>query len=83
MRSKFSWISRKLSSASFNLRSHSSAVRFNGTYSSFKKNISLCIPITLNISSTEIRELVKKKKQIYPLVPRIVSQCIKRFGLYE
>lgn len=41
------------------------------------------IPMTLNISSTEIRELVKNKKQIYPLVPRIVSQCIKRFGLYE
>ena len=41
------------------------------------------IPKALDISSTEIRELVKAKKQIYPLVPRIISQCIKRLGLYE
>ena len=38
---------------------------------------------TLNVSSTEIRELVREKKQIYPLVPKVISQYIKRFNLYK
>lgn len=38
---------------------------------------------TINISSTEIRELVKANKQIYPLVPKVVSQYIKKFNLYK
>lgn len=38
---------------------------------------------TLNVSSTEIRELAKEKKQIYPLVPKVISQYIKRFNLYK
>lgn len=38
---------------------------------------------TLDVSSTEIRELVKNKKQIYPLVPKVISQYIKRFNLYK
>lgn len=38
---------------------------------------------TLNVSSTEIRELSKEKKQIYPLVPKVISQYIKRFNLYK
>ena len=37
----------------------------------------------LNISSTEIRELAKDKKQIYPLVPKVIAQYIKRFNLYK
>lgn len=38
---------------------------------------------TLDVSSTEIRELAKEKKQIYPLVPKVISQYIKRFNLYK
>lgn len=38
---------------------------------------------TLNVSSTEIRALAKEKKQIYPLVPKVISQYIKRFNLYK
>lgn len=41
------------------------------------------IPKTLNVSSTEIRILAKEKKQIYPLVPKVISQYIKRFNLYK
>lgn len=38
---------------------------------------------TLDVSSTEIRELAKDKKQIYPLVPKVISQYIKRYNLYK
>lgn len=38
---------------------------------------------TLDISSTEIRELIKARKQIYPLVPKVISQYIKRYNLYK
>ena len=38
---------------------------------------------TLKVSSTQIRELVKNKKQVYPLVPKLVSQYIKMYKLYE
>ena len=38
---------------------------------------------TINVSSTEIRELVKEKKQIYPLVPKVIAQYIKRYNLYK
>ena len=38
---------------------------------------------TLDVSSTEIRELAKDKKQIYPLVPKVIAQYIKRFNLYK
>lgn len=41
------------------------------------------IPMMFDISSSYIRDLVKDGKQVYPLVPKVVSQCIKRFGLYE
>lgn len=41
------------------------------------------IPKTLEVSSTEIRELAKDKKQIYPLVPKVIAQYIKRFNLYK
>ena len=41
------------------------------------------IPKTLDVSSTEIRELAKNKKQIYPLVPKVIAQYIKRFNLYK
>ena len=41
------------------------------------------IPKTLNVSSTEIRGLAKDKKQIYPLVPKVISQYIKRYNLYK
>lgn len=48
------------------------------------KNLDLIdITKTLEVSSTEIRELAKEKKQIYPLVPKVVSQYIKRFNLYK
>lgn len=44
------------------------------------KNLDLIdIPKTLDVSSTEIRELAKDKKQIYPLVPKVISQYIKRY----
>lgn len=38
---------------------------------------------TIDVSSTEIRELVKNGKQIYPLVPKVISQYIKRYNLYK
>lgn len=38
---------------------------------------------TLNVSSTEIRELAREKKQIYPLVPKVIAQYIKRYNLYK
>lgn len=38
---------------------------------------------TLDISSSEIRELVKNNKQIYPLVPKVINQYIKQFNLYK
>ena len=41
------------------------------------------ISMMFDISSSYIRDLVKNGKQVYPLVPKVVSQCIKRFGLYE
>ena len=41
------------------------------------------IPKTIDVSSTEIRELVKEKKQIYPLVPKVIAQYIKRYNLYK
>ena len=41
------------------------------------------IPKTIDVSSTEIRELAKDKKQIYPLVPKVIAQYIKRFNLYK
>lgn len=41
------------------------------------------IPKSLDISSTEIRKLVKNKKQIYPLVPKIVNDYIKSNNLYK
>ena len=48
------------------------------------KNLDLVdIPKTLDVSSTEIRELAKDKKQIYPLVPKVIAQYIKRFNLYK
>ena len=48
------------------------------------KNLDLIdIPKTLDVSSTEIRELVKEKKQIYPLVPKVIAQYIKRYNLYK
>ena len=31
----------------------------------------------------ENRELVKEKKQIYPLVPKVIAQYIKRYNLYK
>lgn len=37
----------------------------------------------LNISSTEIRVLIGEGKQIYPLVPKVISQYIKRYNLYK
>lgn len=38
---------------------------------------------TLNVSSSQIRELIKNKKQIYPLVPKIIDKYIKKHNLYE
>ena len=49
----------------------------------FKTPVDGYISNTLNISSTTIRYLVKDNKQIYPLVPKVVSQYIKRFNLYK
>ena len=49
----------------------------------FENMIGIDISKTLNVSSTEIRELVKNKKQIYPLVPKVIAQYIKRYNLYK
>lgn len=38
---------------------------------------------TLDISSTEIRNLAKENKQLYPLVPEIVNRYIKQYSLYK
>lgn len=49
----------------------------------FKTAVDGYISNTLEISSTMIRYLVKDGKQIYPLVPKVVSQYIKRYNLYK
>lgn len=49
----------------------------------FKTAVDGYISNTLEISSTMIRYLAKYDKQIYPLVPKVVSQYIKRFNLYK
>lgn len=41
------------------------------------------IPKSFNISSTEIRNLCKEGKIIYPLVPYKLSQHIKQYKIYE
>lgn len=41
------------------------------------------IPKTINISSTEIRNMYKEGKQVYPLVPKIVNDYIKQYKIYE
>jgi nicotinate-nucleotide adenylyltransferase len=38
---------------------------------------------TINVSSTEIRTLISDGKQIYPLVPKVIAQYIKRYNLYK
>jgi nicotinate-nucleotide adenylyltransferase len=38
---------------------------------------------TINVSSTEIRTLISNGKQIYPLVPKVIAQYIKRYNLYK
>lgn len=49
----------------------------------FKTGVDGYISNTFNISSTMIRYLVKDGKQIYPLVPKAISQYIRRFNLYK
>lgn len=49
----------------------------------FKTAVDGYISNTLEISSTMIRFLIKEGKQVYPLVPKVVSQYIKRFNLYK
>lgn len=43
----------------------------------------LDIPNTLNVSSTYIRDLYRKKKQVYPLVPKELDVYIKKYKIYE
>jgi nicotinate-nucleotide adenylyltransferase len=38
---------------------------------------------TISISSTEIREMIKNHKQIYPFVPKVVINYIKENHLYD
>lgn len=49
----------------------------------FKTAVDGYISNTFKISSTELRYLVKDNKQIYPMVPKLVSQYIERYGLYK
>lgn len=49
----------------------------------FKTAVDDYISNMLDVSSTRIRSLIKDDKQIYPLVPRVVSQYIKRYNLYK
>jgi nicotinate-nucleotide adenylyltransferase len=49
----------------------------------FKTAVDGYISNTLEISSTMIRFLISEGKQIYPLVPKVVSQYIKRYNLYK
>lgn len=46
-------------------------------------NIDARICISFDISSTYIRTLISENKQIYPLVPKAISQYIHRFNLYK
>ena len=62
---------------------HFKLIVINRSGVQFKTPVDGYISNTLNISSTEIRYLVKDNKQIYPLVPKVVSQYIKRFNLYK
>nr|DAW84367.1 MAG TPA: nicotinate (nicotinamide) nucleotide adenylyltransferase [Caudoviricetes sp.] len=55
----------------------------NRTGSSFKASVEGYISNTFDISSTMIRYLIKDGKQIYPLVPKAISQYIHRFSLYN
>ena len=38
---------------------------------------------TINVSSTEIRNLCKENKRLYPLVPKEIEEYIKKFNLYS
>lgn len=49
----------------------------------FKTAVDGYISNTLEISSTIIRYLAKEGKQLYPLVPKVVNQYIKRYNLYN
>lgn len=49
----------------------------------FKAKVDGYISCTFDVSSTMIRYLIKDKKQIYPLVPKAISQYIHRFNLYR
>jgi nicotinate-nucleotide adenylyltransferase len=49
----------------------------------FKTAVDGYISNTLEISSTVIRYLAKEGKQLYPLVPKVVNQYIKRYNLYK
>ena len=58
-------------------------IAVNRANSSFKAKVDGYISCTFDVSSTMIRYLVKDKKQIYPLVPKAISQYIHRFNLYK
>lgn len=58
-------------------------IAVNRAGSNFKSAVDGYVSNTFNISSTMIRYLVKDKKQIYPLVPKAISQYIHRFNLYK
>lgn len=49
----------------------------------FKTAVDGYISNTLEISSTVIRYLAKENKQLYPLVPKVVIQYIKKYNLYK
>lgn len=41
------------------------------------------IPENIEVSSTQIRNLYKENKQVYPLVPKLVDEFIKKYNLYK
>ena len=51
--------------------------------SQFKAKVDGYISCTFDVSSTMISYLVKDNKQIYPIVPKAISQYIHRFNLYK
>lgn len=53
------------------------------TREGFKGTYVFSIDKTLDISSTEIRNLSKQNKQLYPLVPKEVEQYINTNNLYK
>lgn len=49
----------------------------------FKSSVHDYIAMNIDISSTDIRSLIKCDGQIYPKVPKVISQYIHKYNLYK